>query len=280
MVQITCWGARGSIAVCGPEYIRYGGETTCLEVRTGSGDIIILDAGTGIRRLGHHLAAQGKVEATLLFTHAHWDHITGFPFFSPVHDETTTLDVACCAFKPDFVSRLLEYTMAAPYFPLPLAKVKARIGYPDLCRPRFRLGGITVETIPLSHPNGGVGYKLTEGGRSFVFITDNQLGYRHPNGVDREAYLRFCQGADFLVHDAEYTPEEYQRYLRYGHSSYLDALDLALEAGVDRFALHHHNQLRTDQEVDEMVEDCRRRVSRAGSSLEVMAMAVGLTVEV
>lgn len=279
-MEITCWGARGSIAVCGSEYVRYGGETTCLEVRTGSGELIILDAGTGIRRLGHHLAAQGKVEATLLFTHAHWDHITGFPFFSPVHDEATTLAVACCAFKPGFVSRLLEYTMAAPYFPLPLAKVKARIEYPDLCRPRFELGGLTVETIPLSHPNGGVGYKLIEKGRSFVFLTDNQLGFRHPNGVEWEAYVRFCQGVDFLVHDAEYTPEEYRRYLRYGHSSYLDALDLALEAGVGRFALHHHNQLRTDQEVDGLVEDCRQKITEAGRNLEVTAMAVGLTVEV
>jgi len=279
-VQITCWGARGSIAVCGPEYVRYGGETTCLEVRTASGDLVILDAGTGIRRLGYHLAAQGKVEATLLFTHAHWDHITGFPFFSPVHDETTRLAVACCAFKPAFVSRILEYTMAAPYFPLPLAKVKARIEYPDLCRPWFHLGGLRVETIPLSHPNGGVGYRFTEGGRSFVFLTDNELGFRHPNGVEREDYLRFCQGADFLIHDAEYTPEEYQRYLHYGHSSYLEALELALEAGVGRFALHHHNQLRTDPEVEELVEDCRQRVRAAGRSLEVMAMAVGLRVEV
>ncbi len=279
-MQITCWGARGSIAVSGPEFVRYGGETTCLELRGRDGRLTIIDAGTGARKLGHRLVAQGPVEGTLLLTHAHWDHIAGFPFFSPIHQESTRLSVICCAFTQGFVRTMLEYTMAPPYFPLPLAQVKAQIEFPQVCGPRFELNGLTVEVIPLSHPNGGVGYKFTEEGRSFVFLTDNQLGYQHPNGLAEEEYVRICRGADLLVHDAEYTPEEYEMFPLYGHSSYLDALDLALAAGVKKFGLFHHNQNRTDDQLDELVADCRERARAAGSRMEVLAMSVGLTLEV
>ncbi len=279
-MRITCWGARGSIAVSGPEYNRYGGETTCLELRSRDDQLIVVDAGTGIRKLGNSLAGQGKVAGTLLLTHAHWDHIAGFPFFSPIHQESTRLSVICCAFSHKFVKTMLEYTMTPPYFPLPLAGVKARMDFPEVCGDKFELAGLTVDTIPLSHPNGGVGYRFTEQGRTFVFLTDNQLGHRHPNGRAEEEYVRFCQGADLLVHDAEYTPEEYRMFPLYGHSSYLDALDLALTAGVKRFALFHHNQNRTDDQIDGFLADCRERVRAAGSGMEVLAMSVGLTLEV
>ena len=240
----------------------------------------MIDAGTGARSLGHKLLEQGPVEGTLLLTHAHWDHISGFPFFSPIHQESTKLSVICCAFTHEFVMAMLGYTMAPPYFPLPLNQVKASLDYPLVCGDSFRLQGLTVEPIPLSHPNGGTGYKFTEEGRSFVFLTDNQLGYSHPNGLPEEEYVRICQGADLLIHDAEYTPEEYQRFPMFGHSSYVDALDLALSAGVKRFGLFHHNQCRTDDQLDQLVADCRERVSRAGSALEVFALSTGLVLEV
>jgi ribonuclease BN (tRNA processing enzyme) len=243
--------------------------------------LIILDAGTGIRRLGHYLTHLGPVSGTLLFTHAHWDHISGFPFFSPLHLPTTRLAVACCAFKSDFVSKMLAATMAAPYFPLPLAKVKAAIEYPALCAGSFEVGGLRVETIPLCHPNGGVGYKFTEAGRSLVFLTDNELHHFHPNGRALEEYRRFCQGVDLLIHDAEYTPEEYDQVKGYGHSSYLHALDLALAAEVKAFALFHHNQERTDDQVDALVAHCRQVVTqRRGAAVQVLALGVGQIVTV
>jgi len=279
-VRITCWGARGSISVSGPEYTAYGGETTCLEIRDSDGRLVIVDAGTGIRRLGNQLINQGPVKATLLFTHAHWDHISGFPFFKPVHSKTTRLSVICCAFEAAFVTKMLEYLMEAPYFPLPLAQINAQMDYPSVCSGAFSLGRLQVESIPLSHPNSGVGYKFSESGRSFVFLTDNELGFRHPGGLEPEDYRLFCQGADLLVHDAEYSPQEYQRVKQYGHSTYLDALDLALAAEVKKFALFHHNQDRTDDQIEALLADCRQRVRQAGSRLEVMAMAAGLTLTV
>lgn len=278
-MQITCWGARGSVAVSGPEYVRYGGETSCLELRDGSGNLIVIDAGTGARRLGHKLVKQGPVEATLLLTHAHWDHIAGFPFFAPVHRASTKLSVICCAFTHGFVKTMLEYTMAPPYFPLPLKEVRASLEYPEVCAEKFRLHGLTVEPIRLSHPNGGTGFRFTEGGKKFVFLTDNQLGYSHPNGLPEEDYLEFCQGADLLIHDAEYTPEEYEKFPLFGHSSYVAALDLALAARVARFGLFHHNQLRTDDQIDQLVADCRERVARAGQEMEVFALSTGLTLD-
>ncbi len=279
-MRITCWGARGSIAVSGPEYNRFGGDTACLELRGREGQLIIIDAGTGARKLGQHLERQGRVEGTLVLTHAHWDHISGFPFFRPVHRESTRLSVICCAFTHKFVKNMLEYTMTPPYFPLPLAEVKAEIDFQEICSEKFQVAGLTVEAIPLSHPNGGVGYKFTEQDRTFVFLTDNQLGHRHPNGAAYEDYVRFCRGADLLVHDAEYTPEEYEMYPLYGHSSYTDALDLALAAEVGRFALFHHNQNRTDDQLDRIVAECRRRALEAGSKMEVLALSVGLSLEI
>jgi len=279
-VKITCWGARGSIPVCGPEYVGYGGDTCCVEVRGAGDEPIIIDAGTGIRRLGAQLLKQGPVKAHLIFTHAHWDHISGFRFFEPVYHETTNLKVICWTFAPYDVTEILGHTMAAPYFPVSLTELKSEITYPKVSDEAFDLGGLNVASIPLSHPNGGMGYKFSQDGSSFVFLTDNELGFPHPNRVSTEKYLEFCQGADLLVHDAEYTPEEYEKVKGYGHSTYTEALDLALRAGVKRFALFHHNRDRTDQQIDNLVADCRARVGASGSDMEVLAMAVGLTLQI
>ena len=278
-LRIKCWGARGSISVSGPEYVVYGGDTTCLEIRGPENELIIVDAGTGIRRLGNRLISHGPVEATILFTHAHWDHISGFPFFKPVFKETTRLEVIACAFKLDFVRQMLAYTMVAPYFPVPLAKVQAHITYPQVNAETFEVGGLQVSTVPLNHPNGGVGYKFSQEGKTFVFLTDNELGHNHYGGLSPEGYQDFCQGADLLIHDSEYTPQDYPPVKGYGHSAYTEALELALSAGVKKFGLFHHHQDRTDEQIEAMVADCQRRVLETDSELEVWAVRAGQTTE-
>lgn len=279
-MRITCWGARGSVSVSGPDYVVYGGETTCLEVRGPTGELLILDAGTGIRRLGNRLIKEGQVEATILFTHAHWDHITGFPFFKPLFRESSKLKIICCAFTPEFVRQMLANTMAAPYFPVPLAKVQAQLSYPEIAAQPFQVAGLEITSIPISHPNGGSGYKLSQDGKTFVFLTDNELGHRHPGGLPLGAYQDFCQAADLLIHDAEYTPQEYANGFKgYGHSTFTEALELAISAKVKKFGLFHHNQDRTDEQVESMVAACQRRVLEAGSDLEVWAVRSGQTTE-
>ena len=274
---VKIWGARGSIPVSGQEYIKYGGDTTCIEIRSKNGRVIIIDAGTGIRRLGKDLLVQGLYDYDLIFTHAHWDHIMGFPFFRPLYSDRTSLRVHGCPFTEEFVRTMLTKIMSPPNFPVTYGDLLAHIAYSDGCPEKFQIDSVTVMPIDISHPGGGKGYKFIEDGRSFVFITDHELGYTHPGGLPRESYLQFCAGADLLVLDAEFTGEEYGRHRSWGHSSYLDTLNLAMEAGVKQLALFHINQDRTDRAMDKIVEHCRRVVRESNVQVGILGACCDMT---
>lgn len=263
-VLVRFWGSRGSLPVSGERYIRYGGNTTCVEVRNSAGDIIIVDAGTGVRELGNALMAEGRRSFHMLFTHGHWDHVLGFPFFLPIYSRSTSIEVFGCATAQKTAREILEGTMEPPNFPVEFYDVSADIRFNGVCPRDYDLNGLRVETIPLTHPNGGHGYRFTENGRSFVFLTDNELGAEHAGGVPFGRYAEFSEGAALLVHDAEYRPEEYRRTKGWGHSVFTDALRLAGEAGAERFGLFHHNVERTDDDLDKMVEECRRIAGPTG----------------
>lgn len=277
---IRCWGARGSVPVSGPQYVRYGGDTTCLEIVSGAGDRIIIDAGTGIRNLGNRLISEKVRDIHLIFTHAHWDHIIGFPFFKPFFNRETRLHMYRCP-RHNFVERMLSYMMQPPFFPVKYASGAADIRYMTAadCDRGFSIGPVHFSPIPMSHPNTGRGFRFSENGRSAVFLTDNELRYPHSGGILFEEYVRHCGGADLLIHDAEYTPEEYHRVTAWGHSTIVDAVDLALGAGVPRLGLFHLNQDRTDDEVDAMVKRCRALVRDRGAELDVFAMGTGTEIE-
>ncbi len=267
---IRCWGARGSIPVSGQEYLHYGGDTPCIEIRTNDDDIVIIDAGSGVRRLGNRLIAEDRHAYTMIFTHAHWDHIMGFPFFKPVYLAETRIAMFGCPFAQASVKAIISRIMNPPNFPVNFENITADLRYQEACLETFAIGGMRVTPIPISHPNQGMGYRFEEEGKSFVFLTDNELTYRHPGGLAYEDYRAFAKGTDLLIHDAEYLPEEYRLTRTWGHSVYTDAVGLALEAGVARLGLFHHNQDRTDRAVDGMVDDCRRIV--AGRPLSCFAM--------
>ncbi len=274
---VKIWGARGSVPVSGQEYIKYGGDTTCIEIRSKNGRVIIIDAGTGIRRLGKDLLVQGLYDYDLIFTHAHWDHIMGFPFFRPLYSDRTSLRVHGCPFTEEFVRTMLTRIMSPPNFPVTYGDLLAHIAFSDGCPEKFQIDSVTVMPIDISHPGGGKGYKFIEDGRSFVFITDHELGYTHPGGLPRESYLQFCAGADLLVLDAEFTGEEYGRHRSWGHSSYLDTLNLAMEAGVRQLALFHINQDRTDRAMDKIVEHCRRVVRESNAEVGILGACCDMT---
>jgi len=276
---IKVWGSRGSIPVSGREYIKYGGDTTCVEIRTQSGDIIIVDAGTGIRRLGNQLAEEKCFDLNFIFTHAHWDHIMGFPFFKPLYFQKSTIRLHRCPFHSKFVESILPTVMAPPNFPVKYTDIIAQMSYSETCPLEFEIGSVNVVPIALSHPNGGSGYKFIEDGKAFVFLTDNELGYVHPGGLAFEDYLEFSSGADLLIHDAEYTPEEYKTYLDWGHSNYTDTLDLAQKAAVKKLGLFHLNQERTDKEMDQIVKDCRQRITANGNDLDCVGVAGDMVFE-
>ena len=267
-MQIKCWGSRGSIPVSGKEYVKYGGDTTCIEIRTDSGDIIIVDAGTGIRRLGNALIEQKLNSFNFLFTHSHWDHIIGFPAFKPLFFGNTKINVYMCPFPGDYIEKMLATVMRPPNFPVRYADLKAEITYTEGCPDSFNIGSVRVDSIPVSHPDSGCGYRFTENGKSFVFLTDNELGFTHPGGATYDEYRTFCEGADLLLHDAEYTEQEYKNQISWGHSSYTDALQLAIDANVKKLGLFHINAERSDEQMDKIVTKCQEIISEKNLTLE------------
>ena len=277
---IKIWGSRGAIPVCGKQYLKYGGDTTCLEIRSNSGDIIVIDAGTGIRRLGNQLVEEKPAQLHLLFTHAHWDHLMGFPYFKPLFFKHFKIQLYRCPFHDKFMETILAQLMAPPIFPVPYNAIAARMSYPDAGPRELDIGSVKVIPIALSHPNGGSGYKFVENGRSFVFLTDNELSYVHPGGLEFSDYLDFCRQADLLVHDAEYTPGEYKTVRTWGHSSYTDVLELAARAGVKKLGLFHLNRERSDDAMEALVNDCRRRIAAQKRNLECVGVAADMVFEV
>ncbi|NLD37982.1 MAG: MBL fold metallo-hydrolase [Desulfatiglans sp.] len=279
-MYIKCWGSRGSVPVSGIDYVKYGGDTTCLEIRSDKDDLVILDAGTGIRRLGLDLLAQKRYSVDMLFTHAHWDHLMGFPFFAPIYNENFRISMKGCPFAQKFIESMLGKVMSQPNFPIEYSDLKASFDYLPECPFTLHIGALTITPVPISHPNRGSGYKFRENGTSFVFLTDNELAFQHKGGLGFDDYVEFCSGADLLMHDAEYTPEEYPSVRQWGHSTYVDALDLAIKAGVKRLGLFHLNQGRSDRAVDEIVEQCRKIISERGAALECFAVGMDMTFEV
>jgi phosphoribosyl 1,2-cyclic phosphodiesterase len=276
---IRCWGARGSIPVSGREYLKYGGDTTCIEIRTKNDEIIIIDAGSGIRILGNRLLSEKRYYYTLLFTHAHWDHLMGFPFFKPIYVRDASIDLVGCPFVQDTIKRMISKIMQPPNFPVNFDDIRAKTSYYESCEGYNNLKSMTIASIALSHPNQGMGYKFMEDGKSFVFLTDNELMFKHPGGLDYPDYVDFCLNADLLIHDAEFKKEEYKKKRTWGHSVYTDALQLALDAKAKTFGLFHHNQERTDQAIDSMLDDCQKITNEANSPLECFALYQGMEIK-
>ncbi|MBI4536915.1 MAG: MBL fold metallo-hydrolase [candidate division NC10 bacterium] len=277
---IRCWGARGSIPVSGREYIKYGGSTTCIEIQTLDDQILIMDAGSGIRKLGLTLLKEARRDLHLIFTHAHWDHLVGLPFFGPIYREGTHIRFYGCPYAQQSVRGIFSGAMQSPNFPVDFSAVKAEIEYGGVCRDAFPIGSVMVTPIPLSHPNQGIGYKVSEEGKHFVFLTDNELSHPHVGGLDFAAYREFSKGADLLIHDAQYTAAEYPQHTKgWGHSLYTDALRLGMEAGVQRLGLFHHDPERTDEGVDAMAGDCQRILEERQSSLECFGVHEGLEID-
>lgn len=276
-MRFTFWGTRGSIAAPGPDTLRYGGNTTCLQVTPSSGAPLIVDAGTGIRPLGLELCESGpKGDVLLLITHLHWDHILGFLFFDPVYHSGWRVRVsgwpkAWTGLKSIFNSRHADGNFPVDWDDLPGLVEAAE----ELKPPKFSVGDLEVRTAPLNHPQGGVAFRFEENGQALAFITDNEL--KGPGKAQMDDFVQYVSGARILVHDAQYLPEEMPARYGFGHSDYLQAVELAQKAGVERLILTHHDPARSDDEIDEMLSMARRA---AGPDLRVDAASEGLVVEI
>ncbi len=275
-MHIKCWGTRGSIPVSGKEYLKYGGDTSCIQIKAQSGETVIFDAGTGLRKMGADNNWDPTAPCYLFLTHAHWDHVAGFTFFKPLLDKRQTLIIQNHNFSGLSVKKILENFMSPPLFPISMVDFKANILFTTSLSSSFSIGSLDIKTIPLSHPNGGYGYQVKENGRTFVFLTDNELGFDHPDSQGFDAYVRFAKNADLLLHDAEFTPQEYLKRITWGHSDYSTVLDLASQAGVKRLGLFHINQDRNDKDMDRIEKQCLDRLKQKGMTMDCFAVAAGM----
>lgn len=260
-MEATVWGCRGSLATPGPATVRYGGNTSCLELRSAGGALVVIDAGTGIRPLGASLAARPVHEIDLLLTHLHLDHIEGLGFFAPLFDEACSIRIWGPHPGAALADHLSAY-LSPPYFPVPFDRLPARITFQELERERWQVGGLTVECAPVSHPGRTLGFRMTERGRSLAFIPDNEPG------LDRRAGLALADGVDVLFHDAQYTDHEYLTRVGWGHASASDLAAFLAAAAPRRTLMFHHDPAHSDAELEEMLA-----AARSASPAQELALA-------
>jgi phosphoribosyl 1,2-cyclic phosphodiesterase len=285
-VEVTFWGVRGSIPAPGPGTVRYGGNTSCVSVRTTGGELLVLDCGTGARNLGLALLAQegggfrtGAGTAAILLSHTHWDHIQGFPFFSPLYVGGNAFQIYGPAESSALLEGILEGQMAPQYFPVQTLKnmgARIEIAAVTVERP-FDVLGCRVTAV--ENPHGRVGalaFRIEEAGRALVYASDVGYGADGPGERTRALY----RDADLLIHDSTYTPEDRARYPQRGLASVLEAVTAATTAGARRLALFHYDQDYTDTDVDALVDRGRRAVADAGVPLELIAATEGLTLTI
>jgi phosphoribosyl 1,2-cyclic phosphodiesterase len=291
-ILVRFWGTRGSIPTPGSKTRRYGGNTSCVAIDVDGG-LFILDAGTGLRELGDELLSRGSepIEAHLLFSHTHWDHIQGFPFFRPAYQPTTRLHVYEIARDDERFTRLLLGQMRSEYFPVSFSDLGGHIVPEYFSNGRSKINGVTLHCLEQTHPGRSFAYRVEVQGKHVVYATDTELDLLLENADacsrDREIcrivprrITDFVRDADLLIADAQYTDEEYRQKVGWGHSCISTVVDMAAAAQVKRLALFHHDPSHSDDRIDNIVDAARRRALVRGSKLDVFAAREGLTLKV
>lgn len=281
--RVRFWGTRGSIPTPGPQTARYGGNTACISV-SGPGDrLLILDAGSGLRPLGHELMASRRegLSADILITHTHWDHIQGLPFFKPLSDPGNSFCIFGAAQEGVDLEEILRRQMDPMVFPIPLKALAARIQVVEIAEGEVPLPDFQVSAFRLRHSGTTLGYRLRPagGGRDIAYVTDNELGPGGTYPVTRDwrsRLTRFLAGADALIHDAMYGEQIIEARRGWGHSTPREAVDLAAEAGCRRVVLFHHEPEHDDDALDRLLAETRDYAARAGYALSVDAAAEGM----
>ena len=294
-MRLKFWGTRGSISTPGKQTVRYGGNTPCTELRLSNNKLIILDAGTGIRNLGEALIENGEsIKAYILISHPHWDHIQGFPFFKPAFVSGNELTIVGGETDKVTLEKMISDQMNKVYFPVQLNELKATLRFCRVEEEEFSVFGARVQTIYVNHPSFAIGYRITSGGKSVVYISDNEpfdrkvaQGIRNVDKVIVDKFLRaqgdpnqrvfdFVRGADILIHDATYTPEEYVDRVGWGHSHYLFTLKVAAEGNVKKLVLFHHDPAHGDDKVDDILRKCKNEIRIRRYQFECVAAAEGM----
>ena len=267
-MRIKFWGVRGSTPAPQPENMRYGGNTSCVEVRVGN-ELYIFDCGTGFRVLGQALRHEFNgtaVSAHVFVSHFHWDHIQGIPFFGPLYDNSENRFHFHSSSRTRSLKRVLEEQMAAPYFPVGLTEMQARQNFYDLEEGRIQLGDVTLQTLWLNHPQGCMGFRMETKEGVFVYATDNEPG----DALFDKNVRKLAAGADVLIYDAQYLPQEYERKRGWGHSHWREAINVVTESGAKDLVLFHHDPDHDDACIDKVVKEARDYYPRLRAASEGM----------
>lgn len=295
--KVKFWGVRGSLPTPGPGTVFYGGNTSCVEVRA-DGELIILDAGTGIRPLGLQLAGEFKgkpLNIHLLLTHTHWDHIQGFPFFAPAYNPINRLRVLSYEGARKGLEATLSTQMESPYFPISMKEMPGNVSVAEIKDLAFQIGAVKVDATFVNHPGVCAGYRLRSSSGTVVYVPDNELFQRlKPRGsteprkdfptlaefaaAQDQKLSEFSQNADILILDSQYDEGEYLTHVGWGHSCADDAVGLAVCANVKKLFLFHHDPAHDDARVSQMLNRARELAKRLGSPLQVDAAREGLEV--
>jgi phosphoribosyl 1,2-cyclic phosphodiesterase len=296
-VSVHFWGTRGSIPSPGASTARFGGNTSCVEIRAANGPRLIFDAGSGIRALGHDMCASGAEQEGIVFlTHFHWDHIQGFPFFVPLYRPSTRISIVGpeqrigdlsglasvgAEQKAGDIRSLFAGQMGPVYFPIPYEALSAKLSFHHLNHGTFEGDGYRVSAMRVRHPSFTVGYRTEIAGRVVTYVPDNELDGDMYKEVDKdagswaEAFTEFVRGSDILIHDAMYTTEEYRHRHGWGHSTFEQVLELATRAEVPHLVFFHHSPERTDTELLGILDRIRGAARAAGHTLTIDAAEEG-----
>jgi len=288
---VRFWGTRGSIPTPGNKTRKYGGNTSCVELEIDD-TLFICDGGTGLRELGLDLQKRRPtaVEAHMLFSHMHWDHIQGFPFFVPAYVPSNKLFVYEVAPGDDRVHRLLHGQMRSEYFPVTFTDLGSKIVADHFEDGQKQVGDVTVRCMEQTHPGRSFAFSFEKDGKKVVYATDSELDLvivnsneveGRPDELRRlpEELVRFMAGADLLIADGQYTDEEYASKRGWGHARAHTVVDLAIQAGVRQCAIFHHDPMQTDELVDDKIEACRKRAEHTAPNLVVFGAREGLTLK-
>jgi len=293
MMYIRFWGTRGSIPSPGKTTVKYGGNTSCVEVRAGK-QILIFDAGTGIRDLGNQLLKEFKsqpVTIHLFISHTHWDHIQGFPFFMPAYNNNFQIIVYGPPARDKSLKDLFKFQMDSEYFPVPLGDLNAQIVMQEVREP-FRIGDLQITSFYLNHPAMTLAYKVFDGQKTFIFATDNepyrytlhaarkdQVGSQYGAELDQK-FVDFINGVDFIVCDAQYTLEEYRSKIGWGHAPIESIVEFAIKGNVKQLALYHHDPTHDDLTVDAIVKHAQKLLLAQKSTIKCFGAAEGMEIKI